>query len=136
MIEAIFGLIGVIVGIIGTYYFSLKSLRYQAVDEARSNFRAALLPVIMALDDESIYLPNVINKEIANQEVAFWNLLSQLSRHDRAKLNKAWLAYSKPNENDFPETPRIEYDGEERKKVVKILRERINKMMRYAEIAY
>lgn len=133
--EAIFGLIGVAVGIIGTYLFSLRLLREQELIKARSNFRCSILPIVIAIEEDVDFIPTVIQKGILDQETSFWYLLAQIPKNQRIKFFNTWQEYAYPNKKEFPEKPRLEYDytsPEEKKEVFKKLLIRINKMMKFA----
>ena len=134
--EWIISLVGVAVGIVGAYFFTIRSLRYQVIDSQKAKFRVSILPIIKALDDESIYISGLIDKEIDKQEIAFWDLLAQLPINKRNGFYNAWEEYKSPDKEDFPDEPRISYeDPAQRENTVKVLRERLNKLMEYCEIA-
>jgi len=146
-------IIGIIVGAIIAFlgfYFRKKSLSYQEFLRASKEFREVFKDTIIFLDEARDIKPFY-----TSEDFAYHNIEINISKHEEAckkflphlgiinhyRFNTAWQQYAYPQYKNFPKNwnirERFDYmngpDFNEEIKIRKLLRKKINKLLKFAK---
>ena len=143
MTEAVAALLGALVGIIGTYFFSLRLLKDQRRQEAASRFREAFAPEAAKCKAKGEFrIKEVVAEALPRHEKAVILYEPFVKDSELMHFRSSWEKYCALNEysnlNDFAPEPGIGNEGyiaeiSEREQRANTL-SHINGLLKYAPV--
>lgn len=150
IITPVLALVGVIVGAVITGIFSYISIvgatKKHEFLKAAANFRASFVTEIRKLKRKFIHndlayrivAARIIDSALDEHEIAVLKFRDYLPERKRCTFDLAWKQYSEPNIEEYPESPRLDYEapdlGEDELNARKLIIERINELLKFAEL--